>query len=263
MDRTFFRTLVCASCAILVLTAFCVRSSAAQALPAGSWGLSFREDGKPPAGNASKQALREYDAVYLGDEGKKRIYLTFDAGYENGGTAQILDALKKHEAPAAFFLVGNYLEQNPELVRRMVSEGHIVGNHTWHHYDMSRISDPDVFAQELSSVESLYAEVTGEPMQKYYRPPQGIYSEENLRQAKALGYRTVFWSLAYVDWQNDAQPTAEEAFSKLLPRIHNGAVVLLHSTSKTNAEILDELLTKWEAMGYEFGTLDELYEEAR
>ena len=238
---------------------FCARGIAAQTIPTGSWGLSFQEEGCPPVIDTTKEALERYDAVYLGNEEEKRIYLTFDAGYENGGTAQILDALKKHEVPAAFFLVGNYLEQNPELVQRMVSEGHTVGNHTYHHYDMSRISDPEEFKKELCSLEELYTEITGETMQKYYRPPQGIYSEENLCQAKELGYRTVFWSLAYVDWQNDAQPTAEEAFSKLIPRLHNGAVVLLHSTSKTNAEILDELLTRWEDMGYTFGTLDELY----
>ncbi len=245
---------------MLALVILCARSIAAQAIPTGAWGLHFAEEGRAPTGNATKQALAKYDAVYLGDEGQKRIYLTFDAGYENGGTAQILDTLDAHGVRAAFFLVGNYLEQNPELVRRMAREGHIVGNHTWHHYDMSRIADPAVFARELEDVAARYAEITGEPMQKYYRPPQGIYSEENLRQAHALGYRTVFWSLAYVDWMNDKQPSREEAFSKLLPRIHNGAVVLLHSTSKTNAEILDELLTKWEEAGYEFGTLDELFD---
>lgn len=243
----------------LVLMLLCARIIAAQTIPTGSWGLSFPEEGCPPVIDTTKEALDRYDAVYLGDESKKRIYLTFDAGYENGGTAQILDALKKHQAPAAFFLVGNYLEQNPDLVQRMVSEGHMVGNHTYHHYDMSRISDPEEFKKELQSLEALYEQIIGAPMKKYYRPPQGIYSEENLRQAKELGYRTVFWSLAYVDWQNDAQPTPEEAFSKLIPRLHNGAVVLLHSTSKTNAEILDELLTRWEEMGYEFGALDELY----
>ena len=243
----------------LVLLVFCARSIAAQTIPTGSWGLSFQEAGCPPVIDTTKEALDRYDAVYLGDESQKRIYLTFDAGYENGCTPQILDALKKHNVPAAFFLVGNYLEQNPDLVQRMVSEGHMVGNHTYHHYDMSRISDPEEFKKELQSLEELYGQIIGEPMKKYYRPPQGIYSEENLRQAKELGYRTVFWSLAYVDWQNDAQPTAEEAFSKLMPRLHNGAVVLLHSTSKTNAEILDELLTRWEEQGYTFGTLDELY----
>ena len=143
---------------------------------------------------------------------EKVLYLTFDAGYENGCTAQVLDTLKAHNVTAAFFLVGNYIQRNADLVRRMAQEGHIVGNHTMHHYDM--------------------------------------------------GYKTVFWSLAYVDWNNDSQPTREQAFAKLLPRTHCGAVVLLHSTSQTNAQILDELLTCWEKEGYRFGTLTELFETA-
>ncbi len=173
----------------------------------------------------------------------------------------ILDALKKHQVPAAFFVVGNYLETSPDLVKRMVSEGHIVANHTYHHPDMSKISDPESFAKELSSLETSYTEITGETMRKYYRPPQGKYSKANLQMAKALGYQTFFWSLAYVDWYQDKQPTKEEAFKKLLGRIHPGAIVLLHSTSSTNAAILDELLTKWEEMGYRFGTLDELIQK--
>ena len=231
----------------------------ARALPTGSWGLSFQTEGEPPTGNASSEALREYNAVYLGDTTQKVIYLTFDAGYENGCTAQILDVLKKHNVSAAFFLVGNYIEQNPELVKRMVAEGHTVGNHTYHHYDMSKIGDMDSFRRELEELEQLYTATTGQTMQKFYRPPQGIYSEENLKMAQQLGYRTVFWSLAYVDWLNDKQPTSEQAFSKLIPRIHNGAIVLLHSTSKTNAAILDDLLTRWEELGYRFDTLDSLF----
>lgn len=231
-------------------------------LETGSWGLSFREQGASPIGSAGVDQLQKYDAAYLGNTTEKVIYLTFDAGYENGCTAQILDALKKHNAPAAFFLVGNYLEKNPDLVRRMVAEGHTVGNHTMHHYDMSRISDPAAFQKELEDLERLYEQTVGESMEKLYRPPQGIYSEENLRQAKSLGYKTVFWSLAYVDWKNDDQPTAQAAFNKLLPRIHPGAVVLLHSTSKTNAAILDELLTRWEDMGYRFAPIQELFPTA-
>ena len=224
-----------------------------------SWGLSFRTEGAPPMGPAGKEQLQKYDAVYLGNTEEKVIYLTFDAGYENGATAKILDALKKHNAPASFFLVGNYLEKNPDLVRRMVNEGHIVANHTMHHYDMSKRSDKAAFSKELTDLENLYREITGGEMPKYYRPPQGIYSQENLEMAKELGYKTVFWSLAYVDWNNDKQPTADYAFSKLLPRTHNGAVVLLHSTSATNAQIMDELLTKWEEMGYRFGSIEELF----
>lgn len=229
-----------------------------QAMETGAWGLSFRTEGSPPVGNAGSAQLKRYDAVFLGDPSDKVLYLTFDAGYENGCTEKILDTLKTHQVPAAFFLVGNYLEQNPDLVRRMAAEGHIVGNHTMRHPDMSRIADEASFRKELEDLEALYKQVTGEEMKKYYRPPQGTYSEENLEMAKKLGYRTVFWSLAYVDWNNDNQPTSEYAFSKLLPRTHNGAVILLHSTSTTNAQILDELLTKWKEQGYRFGTLEEL-----
>ena len=229
------------------------------ALPTGSWGLSFRQEGAPPLGNAGVDQLKQYDAAYIGDTGEKVLYLTFDAGYENGSTAKILDTLQKHQVPAAFFLVGNYLEKNADLVRRMVEEGHIVANHTMHHYDMSRLTDKASFEKELTDLEELYHQVTGQQMPKYYRPPQGSYSEENLAMAKEMGYKTVFWSLAYVDWNNDSQPTKEQAFAKLLPRTHNGAVVLLHSTSATNAQILDELLSKWEEAGYRFATLEELF----
>ena len=227
-----------------------------------SWGLSFRQEGAPPVAPSNQQNLRKLDAAYLGDTGEPVIYLTFDAGYENGSTEVILDILKKHEVKAAFFLVGNYIEKNADLVRRMVEEGHIVGNHTMHHRDMSKLTDKAEFQKELTDLETLFRDITGKEMPKFYRPPQGIYSEENLRMAKELGYRTVFWSLAYMDWDNDKQPTREEAFQKLIPRIHNGAVVLLHSTSKTNGEILDELLTRWKEMGYRFGTVDELFVDA-
>ena len=245
--------------AVLAAVALAVSIFSRQTLETSSWGLSFCTEGAPPVGPAGTAQLKQYDAVYLGDTSKKVIYLTFDAGYENGSTEKILDALKKHNVKAAFFLVGNYLEQNADLVRRMVSEGHIVGNHTMHHPDMSKITDPAAFQKELSDLETLFKQITGKEMPKYYRPPQGIYSEENLRMAKEMGYKTVFWSLAYVDWNNDAQPTAEQAYRKLLPRTHNGAVVLLHSTSKTNGEILDELLTKWKEMGYTFASVDALF----
>jgi peptidoglycan-N-acetylmuramic acid deacetylase len=248
-----------AFCCAAVLLAAALSPDRA-ALPAGSWGLSFQQEGSAPIGNATQEQLSAYGAAYLGDTGKPVIYLTFDAGYENGCTAKILDVLKAHHVTAAFFVVGNYIAQNPELVRRMVDEGHIVGNHTYHHCDMSKLSDQASFEKELTSLEDLYRETTGQKMQKFYRPPQGIYSEDNLKMAQALGYHTVFWSLAYVDWLQDDQPTSEEAFDKLIPRIHNGAIVLLHSTSQTNAEILDALLTRWEDLGYSFGTLNDLFQ---
>ncbi len=231
----------------------------AEAVETASWGLSFPHPGQSPTGNATAEELAAYDTVYLGDPNEKLLFLTFDAGYENGHTAAILDVLAKHKAPAAFFVVGTYIERNPELVRRMAAEGHIVGNHTWHHWDMDKIADRATFEKELDDTAAAYKAVTGEEMPRYYRPPRGVYAERNLEMAKALGWRTVFWSLAYVDWKQDEQPTKEEAFAKLLPRTHNGAIVLLHSTSATNAEILDELLSKWEAMGYSFAPLSALW----
>ena len=244
---------ICAAIA-LVVSQFTVDYSAA-----GAWGLSFQQEGQPPVGPAGTQQLKSLNAAYLGDTSEKVLYLTFDAGYENGCTEKILDVLKKHQVPAAFFLVGNYMEKNADLVRRMVDEGHVVGNHTMHHPDMSKLTDKEAFTKELTDLENLFKEVTGKELPKYYRPPQGIYSQENLQMAKELGYQTVFWSLAYVDWNNDSQPTKEQAFAKLIPRTHNGAVVLLHSTSQTNAQILDELLTTWENMGYTFQSIDRLF----
>lgn len=224
----------------------------------GNWGLSFQEDGKPPVANATSDYLKQFDAHYAEQTDEKVLYLTFDAGFENGNTPAILDALKKHNATATFFLVGNYIQTSPDLVKRMIAEGHTVGNHTFHHPDMSKISTKESFAKELGDLETLFQETTGQPMTKFYRPPQGKYSESNLKMAKELGYHTFFWSLAYVDWYEDKQPTKEEAFKKLLGRIHPGAIVLLHSTSKTNGEILDELLTKWGEMGYQFKSLNDL-----
>jgi len=247
--------------AAAIALAVSVSVFASSTLAIGSWGLSFRQEGAPPIGNAGKDQLRQYQAAYIGNTSEKVLYLTFDAGYENGCTARILDTLKEKQVPAAFFLVGNYIQRSPDLVRRMAEEGHIVGNHTMHHYDMSKLSDKAAFSKELTDLETLYQETVGQELPKFYRPPQGIYSEENLKMAQELGYKTVFWSLAYVDWNNDAQPTKEAAFAKLLPRTHNGAVVLLHSTSKTNAEILGELIDKWKDMGYRFGTLEELFSQ--
>ncbi len=225
-----------------------------------NWGLGFGEAGTKPTGMATVEELAEYNAYFMSDTEEKILYLTFDCGYENGNTEAILDALKAHGAPATFFVVGYFLESAPQMVKRMVEEGHTVGNHTYNHPDMSQISDMASFRKEVEDNAALFEEVTGTQMAMYYRPPQGKYSVENLKMAQELGYATFFWSLAYVDWYQDDQPTHEEAFDKLLTRVHPGAVVLLHNTSSTNGEILDELLTKWEEMGYTFGALSDFAE---
>lgn len=250
--------LLFALCVPAVIGAFGSNEAVETAAENTNWGLGFKEDGKPPTGNASFADLAKHNAYYIGDTSKNIIYLTFDAGFENGNTEKILDSLKKHNVKATFFLVGNYIETSPELVERMVEEGHTIGNHTYSHPDMSKISDEESFKKELQSLESLYKETTGQELLKIYRPPQGKYCVSNLEMADKLGYKTIFWSLAYVDWYENKQPTKEEAFNKLLKRIHPGAIVLLHSTSKTNGDILDELLTKWEDMGYSFGEIKDL-----
>ena len=225
------------------------------AVETASWGLHFSQAGQPPQGPESVQNLQRYNAFFLGDTGEKILYLTFDAGYENGYTASILDTLKKHGVKATFFLVGHYMQTNPDLVRRMVEEGHPVGNHTMHHKDVCSLSK-EAFTAELQQLSDLYKEITGENMPLLYRPPEGRYNDLTLETAKELGYKTVFWSLAYNDWDNKNQPDADAAIQKLLSRTHNGAVILLHSTGKTNSKILDTLLTRWKEMGYRFATPD-------
>lgn len=223
-----------------------------------NWGLSFQIKGEPPSGNATAEDLKKYNAYYISDTSKKKIYITFDAGYEAGYTPKILEALKKHNVKATFFVVGTLIKSDPEVIKQIDAEGHIIGNHTMNHPNMSKMQTLEDFKNQIEPVEILYKNLTGKDMKKYYRPPQGIYNLKNLEMANELGYKTIFWSLAYVDWKKNIQPSHDEALNKILSRIHNGAILLLHSTSKTNSEILDELLTKLEDMGYEFGTLDEL-----
>jgi peptidoglycan-N-acetylmuramic acid deacetylase len=270
MSRTLLRNTVCAVLLLaLAGTVLLLRrepslpASTAAVIPVSgsNWGLSFPVEGQSPVGNATREELAQYDAWFLGNTDEQVIYLTFDCGYENGYTEPILDALKKHNAPAAFFVVGNMIESAPDIIRRMAEEGHIVGNHTFHHPDMSAISDQAAFRRELEDLETLYRDTVGEEMPRYYRPPQGKYSEVNLRHADELGYTTFFWSLAYVDWYEDKQPERTEAMNLLNSRIHPGAIVLLHSTSKTNADILAELIRKWKRDGYVFRSLEELTEK--
>ncbi len=259
------RRLWAAVLAAAVLVSGTVGLALTKSVPAvqtGSWGLSFPAEGQPPVGNATAEDLAQWNTHYVGDTGEKTIYLTFDAGYENGYTASILDTLKRQEVPACFFVVGHYLESAPDLVCRMVAEGHLVANHTDTHPNMAGIAEKSAFLGELAGAEEKYRQVTGQEMPKLYRPPQGVYSEQNLQMAKEAGYHTFFWSLAYVDWYVDDQPTREQALEKLVGRIHPGAIVLLHSTSATNAQVLEEVIIEWKKLGYTFGTLTALCDQA-
>lgn len=229
------------------------------------WYVKRNKEGKQPVLDPAYSYIEKYDAFYLdrrhGDDcTEKVLYLTFDAGYENGNIEKILDVLKEEEAIGAFFILKNLILRNPDLVRRMRDEGHLVCNHTMSHRDMS-LATEEVFLSELGGLERLYSEKIGGEMAKLYRPPEGRFSEENLRIAQKNGYKTVFWSFAYADWDNKNQPAPTAAKQRILENTHNGAILLLHPTSATNAAILGDLIREWKRMGYRFGSLSELSQE--
>lgn len=224
-----------------------------------SWYFLPEASGIPSrAENFSLELLKKYNGYYLGDVSHKYIYLTFDEGYENGYTSKILDVLKSNKVPAAFFVTVPYINSNKALVKRMAEEGNLVCNHSNTHPSMAKITDEKQFAFELSSTEKAYEAATGYKMSKFFRPPMGKYSELSLHYTKELGYKTIFWSLAYKDWIKDNQPNTESSKKLLIKRTHPGGIYLLHAVSKTNAEILDSLIKEWKTMGYEFKTLNDL-----
>jgi len=222
-----------------------------------NWGVFYLEDGKKPRGNASEEYLKKFDAYFVAPTEEKVLFLTFDSGYENGYTSKILDVLKDQKVPATFFLTGHYVKTNPDLVKRMVSEGFIVGNHSMTHPDMSAYNFAG-FKKEVGDFDDLYTQTTSEPASKYYRPPCGIFSENNLKYAQNLGYKTILWSSAYHDWDNNNQPSVQNALNTMMPRVHPGAIILLHSTSKTNSEMLNDFIIKCRGMGYTFKSLNDL-----
>lgn len=227
-----------------------------------NWYCKNNDQHTQPVLDGSMRFIEKYDGYYLNKkvrDSDKVIYLTFDAGYTNGNVEKVLDALKKHDAKGAFFILDNLIIRNPELVGRMVNEGHLVCNHTKNHPDMTKIKDRKAFENQLTSLADDFEKLTGKQMPKIYRPPEGRFSEDNLRLAKELGYKTVFWSFAYADWDNNRQPDRNSALKKILAHTHNGEIMLLHPTSATNAAILDELLTNLEREGYRFGSLTELW----
>jgi peptidoglycan-N-acetylmuramic acid deacetylase len=221
-----------------------------------------RKDHKQPTVGSDISFVEKYDGYYLdkkhGDECEdKVIYLTFDAGYENGNIERVLDTLKKENVTGAFFVLGNLIEKNTDLILRMFDEGHLVCNHTYSHKTMVGKGREEISA-ELSKLERSCYEKTGKTISKYYRPPEGKFDESSIRIIDDLGYKTIFWSFAYADWDNDRQMSHENAKKKILENIHNGEVMLLHPTSATNAEILGEIISELKNQGYRFGTLDEL-----
>ena len=219
-------------------------------------------------GNLRPEIQPEQELIYCYDgyfidkklkdnDEKKIIYLTFDLGYENGNTEKILNVLKNENVTAAFFVLDNIIVKNTDLVTRMAEEGHIICNHTKNHRNICNLS-ADEIEKNLTELEKLYTEKTGREMSKYFRFPEGRYSENALRCVQKLGYKSIFWSFAYDDWDNNRQPSESKAIKKILSNTHNGAVMLFHPTSETNAKIFKTLIDEWRKMGYSFGTLDEL-----
>lgn len=253
MKKTRF---ICAVCALICLLTTCTH--AAQGAPSYNWYCRRASNHARPQAEQAMGFISECGGAYIGKNAEEKvIYLTFDAGYENGNIARILDTLKAHGAHAAFFVLENLTSRNAELIARMAADGHLICNHTARHRDMTKMND-EQFCAELTRLEEA-VRGAGAECAKFYRPPEGRFCERNLKAAQQMGYKTVFWSLAYADWDNEKQPEPEKSKQLLLANTHNGAVILLHPTSKTNADILDALLTEWKAQGYRFGTLSELF----
>ena len=260
MKNIFKKT---SSVLLLFLMLFSLFAFLASAEQSYSWYIK-RNGHQRPQFPREAEFVSAHNGYYI-DERKcdsdsdKVIYITFDAGYENGNVERILDAMKEEGVSAAFFLLDNIILKNTDLVKRMADEGHLVCNHTKKHRDLSCASEEEI-AKDLYALEKIYEEKTGREMAKYFRFPEGRYSESAMVAVEKLGYKTVFWSFGYDDWDNGRQPNEARAIKKILDNTHNGAVMLFHPTSKTNANIFPELIRAWKEMGYRFGTLDELTE---
>ena len=256
---------VVAALLLLCVTPVCAARNESKAY---NWYCCHVKDGSQPQCDAEMQFIKEYNGYYIDSRNadpnalEKVIYLTFDAGYENGNIEKILNTLREENVPGAFFVLENLVLKNPELIKRMANEGHLICNHTAKHHDMTKYHTSEGFLEELHRLETVCAENTNVTVAPYYRPPEGRFSEENLRFASDAGYKTIFWSFGYVDWDNERQMSPDDAVEKILGGLHNGEVLLLHPTSATNAEIMGRLIRELKAQGYRFGTLDELTADA-
>ena len=220
------------------------------------WGIQRKNSHEQPdLGAKNTDLINKYNGMALGNKDKKYIYLTFDLGYEAGYTSKILDALKQNNVKGTFFVTAHYVNTASDLVKRMIDEGHIVGNHTVNHKSMPSLSDDELTTEVMKLHQVIYEKYNYE--MKYMRPPKGEFSERTLSLCEKLGYKTVMWSFAYVDWEENKQPSEEEAMQKIIPNLHNGEIMLLHATSKTNADIMDKMIKRVQEEGYEFRSLEE------
>jgi peptidoglycan-N-acetylmuramic acid deacetylase len=237
---------------------FPLKSVAAEDVPYHYGFIKSRNSTLPSIDNEGfKEIVKKHGAIFLGDTTKKEMFLTFDNGYENGYTIKVLDILKEKKVPAAFFVTGHYVKDQPELIKRMMNEGHIIGNHSWSHPDMSQISNIRL-KNELEKLKDEVSLLTGQKEMPFMRPPNGIFSERMLEVSKELGYTNVFWSIAYKDWDTKDQKGWRYAYDSIINQLHPGAVILLHTVSKDNAEALDKIIDDARKQGYEFKHLDQL-----
>src|SRR5699024_9040644 len=221
------------------------------------WGYKKNTEHKIPEIGRYEEMLDRYGAYYADKSGDKVVYLTFDNGYEEGYTDDILDVLKEEDVPAAFFVTGHYVDSEPELVKRMVDEGHIVGNHSYTHPDLTTVTK-DAMKKELESVQEQVAAISGQKQLTYMRPPKGAFNEQSMKWANELGYTHIFWSLAFVDWNTDAQKGGDYAFDQIMKQMHPGAIVLMHTVSSDNADALSKLIMVLKDQGYQFKRLDDM-----
>ena len=247
---------------LLLISCFATSAFATSETDKISWFFKTSEESSRPCFPTIGEIAKEHGAIFIGSEGDKKIYLTFDAGYSNENVEKTLDILKDQNVKAAFFILPGIIKNSPETVKRMAEEGHLVCNHTWSHCDMSKLTESEDVREELTKLEALYKASFGSEMEKFVRPPEGSFSERSLELSKQLGYTTVFWSFAYADWDNSKQQAPEKAMARVLNSAHDGMVMLLHPTSKTNADILSDVIVGLREKGFEFGTLDELKAKA-
>ncbi len=226
-----------------------------------SYGFGYNKNfkkGEIPSIGFYGEMFEDKNAYYTGDTNEKKIYLTFDEGYENGYTEEILDVLKEKNVPAAFFCTGDYLKCNSPIIKRMIDEGHIVGNHTWNHPKMPKVTDDEAaFKKELTEFDE-YLYDNYKIKSCYFRYPEGEFSERTLAMIKDMGYHTFFWSIAYKDWERDVTRGANYAVNQITQQIHNGAIILLHAVSSDNAKALPDIIDTLRNEGYEFSSLDNI-----
>lgn len=227
---------------------------------ASNWYI-VKHGNEAPGFPANSEEVKMLGGIFIDEKsrenGEKKLYLTFDAGYENGNISKILDVMKKENVKGAFFILSNLINKNPDLVRRIAEEGHLVCNHTYNHKDLTKMSDNEIL-ENLKRLEEKYKSETGREMEKLFRFPEGRYNIHVLNLLNENGYRSVFWSMAYDDWDNSRQMSEENAKRKLLTTTHDGAIILLHPTSQTNAKILEYMIQKWKSQGYSFGSLNDM-----